>query len=150
MPKRGRGGRFVTIRRGRMGRSRRSYPRFRRFRQRVSGGIQTVRTRVRGAFSGLPKWARPSNFTAAAGVGSATLQLAFIPLSDGDSWLRRLQQGYAAYQSSQNPFDILNMDTDGNNALSIAALQLKQNAAPAVGTLVGFGLGAAVLRYFGM
>ncbi len=69
-----------------------------------------------------------------------------IPLPDGDSWIRRLTSGYASYQSSGNAMDLLQEDSAGNNTASIAILQMKQNALGAVGTIVGFGIGAAVLR----
>lgn len=117
---------------------------------RASGVVGRFRARTRSAFGGLPRWAKPSTITAATGVASGVAQLVVTPLPNGDSWMRRVYVGYGTYQASGNPMDIMGWDTEGNNAVTIAVDQLKQNAAPAIGTVVGFGIGAAVLKWIGM
>lgn len=120
------------------------------FRRRATHGFSAVRARTRSAFAGLPRWAKPSNVTAATGVAVGIGELLFTPLAGGDSWVNRLKNGYATYQQTKNPMDLLNTDVDGNDASTIAVLQLKQNAGGAVLTIAGFGIGAAILKYFGM
>lgn len=104
--------------------------------------------------SGLPAWAKPSRVTAYVGIGSGLLSLLFIPLpaSEGsvDSWLVRMRGGYETYQQSKNPFDLLGWDSSGNNAISVAALQVKQNAPGAIVTVAGYGIVASILKHFGM
>jgi len=111
------------------------------------GGIRSIGHRVSGAF---PAWAKPSRVAAVTGVVTGVAELVITPLPNGDSWMRRLLTGYATYQATGNPVDILAEDSDGNNAATIAVYQLKQNAAPAIGTMVGFGIGAAILKWVGM
>lgn len=84
----------------------------------------------------------------ATGVG----ELIVLPLTDGsgDSWIRRLINGAAIAKQSGNALDILNQTGDGRNAAVVAVMQMKQNAPTAIGTVVGFGIGAALLSFFGM
>lgn len=78
---------------------------------------------------------------------AALLQLAFTPLSNGDSWLGRVLSGMAAFKAGggKDATLLLATDPDGNNAFTIAANQLVQNALPAAVT----GLTAGVVYKFG-
>ena len=122
----------------------------RRGRSRVTHLAARARRFGGGLTSGLPSWAKPSRVIAYTGIATGVLQLTVTPLSNGDSWIRRLQTGYTTYTATKNPFDLLAMDPEGNNALTILSFQLQQNALPAAGTIVGFGIGAAILKRFGM
>jgi hypothetical protein len=98
----------------------------------------------------MPKWARPSNVAAATGVATGIGVLLFTPLPGGDGWVKRLHDGYGTYQETKNPFDILHYDENGYGAIEVAVAQMQQNAPKAILDVAGFGIGAAVLRYFGM
>lgn len=100
-----------------------------------------------GRFGGWIKSiaSRPSKPIAAALTIGGLVYLLLNPLSDGDSWLGRLKSGYAQAQASGNPFDMLAFDDAGNNALSIAGLQIVNNIWGAAGPLAG----AVVVRWLG-
>jgi len=119
---------------------RRAYGRFER----------AVRRRTGPVFGGLPKWAKPSTITAATGVTVGVATMVFTPLSDGDSWMNRLRRGYATYQESGNPFDILNYDSFGNGAIEVGVHQLSQNAFKGIGIIAGSGIVAGVMKRFGL
>src|SRR5579859_7160820 len=104
--------RFRRSRRGSTGRIRR----FRRRASKAMGGIRSIGHRVSGAF---PAWAKPSRVAAVTGVVTGVAELVITPLPNGDSWMRRLLTGYATYQATGNPVDILAEDSDGNNAATI-------------------------------
>ena len=97
---------------------------------------------------------KPSRITAYTGVTVGLLELVGTNLPDGDGIVPRLIKGYTEYKQTGNAIALLGPDDPtngtGNNVISIAALQLKQNAAPAIGTMVGFGIGAAILKWVGM
>lgn len=141
-------------RRGFFSRSRRRAPRIRR----VGRSIRRFHTRASGIgrrlTGSLPRWAKPSRIAAYTGVAVGIGQLVLSPVPNGsggwDSWLNRIRSGYTTYQETKNPLDILGWDDVGNNATTIAMLQAQQNALPSIGTVVGFGIGAAVLSFFGM
>lgn len=118
---------------------------------RAHGRAQAAGRRLGSAF---PSWAKPSRVAAYTGVAAAVGTLVFTPIPNGsggnDSWLQRVLAGYGVYKQTQDPTALLAQDEQGNNAATIAVAQLKQNAVPAIGTLVGFGIGAALLKHFGM
>lgn len=113
--------------------------------------VRTFGSRIGSAF---PAGLKPSKATALTALSAGIIELVAIPIPNGtggyDSWIGRLRSGYEQYQSSKNPFDLIAEDSAGNNALSIAALQLQQNFGSAVWTWVGGGIAAAFLRWTGM
>ncbi|MCI4320605.1 MAG: hypothetical protein L3K23_10845 [Thermoplasmata archaeon] len=135
-------------------RTRRRVARVRSMGRRVSRKLSFARRVGRGATRGLPSWAKPSRIAAYTGIAVGVTTLVFTPIPNGsggnDSWLQRVKDGYSVYAESKNPLDLLGWDSVGNNAISIATLQLKQNAVSAVAEIVGFGIGASILAYFGM
>lgn len=111
--------------------------------------LRRIGGRIGGAF---PSWAKPSKITALTGVATGLVELVFTPtVSDGQNytWTQFLQKGFADFKVSQNPIDILGWDGQ-NDVFSQLAAQMKQNALPAAGTMAGFGILAAIERYFGM
>lgn len=94
--------------------------------------------------------ARPISRVAApavAVVGVAYLVLA--PLANGDSWERRILNGWSSYKETGRAVDILDQDADGNDAISIAFLQIKGNFWTFLGMEVGAGVIAGVGRWVG-
>lgn len=85
----------------------------------------------------------------AIGIG-AGIKLIFTPLANGDSWLVRLKTGYANFNTSKNPMDLLDTDGQGNNAFTILAAQIEQNALPAAIAGVGAAVVYKVGRWFGL
>lgn len=141
--RRRRGGFF----RRRRARSHASYRRRGRRAVRALAPIRRFGAKLGAAF---PSWAKPSKVTAITGVSVGIAELVVTPLSNGDSWITRLKNGYATYKTSGNPMDILDFDAEGNNAATVAVAQLKQNAPGSIFTMVGFGVGAAFLKWVGM
>jgi hypothetical protein len=100
----------------------------------------------------MPSWAKPSRVAAATGVAVGVGTLIFAPLPNGDNWVRRALTGYTAYKAGggTDPELLLATDSSGNDITTIAMMQIKQNALPAIGYTAGFGLVAAALKHFGM
>lgn len=110
--------------------------------------MRAIGGRVGGSF---PAALKPSRITAYTGVTAGTLELVFTNLPDGDSWLSRAL--YMAQEAKDGwPHGLHDgvIGTDGSHVGSVLAAQLKQNALPAIGTMAGFGIVAAIERYFGM
>jgi len=73
------------------------------------------------------------------------MELLFTPLNNW-SWVQGAGVTYANLKENNGA----TLGEDLNNTLSFASSQLKANAGGAVLTIAGFGVGAAILKYFGM
>ena len=73
-----------------------------------------------------------------------------VPLSGGDSWIGRLNSGFANFQTSKNPIDLLATDQYGNNVITVFVSQIQQNALPAALEGVGAAIVYKIGKFFGL
>lgn len=120
---------------------------------RVNRRFGGLLAKTRSFGSRVPSWIKPSRVTAYTGAAVGVFQLAFTPIFNGqtyDSWHNRVVSGIGQWKQTGDFSRILGSDPVGNDALTIAALQLKQNAWPAIGTMAGFGVASAIEAFFGL